>query len=152
MTVTREQVIEQARRYLGVKYQNQGRDFNGVDCGGLLLVIGRELGLTELEHLGYSNSPDGETFERLLNENCDPVDDWLHPQLADVIACDYGKGLQHTALVTTLEPRLTVIHAKRAIGNAPVGSRGMRGVIEQYLYGRDLRSWVKTYRIRGVDE
>jgi hypothetical protein len=70
---------------------------NGLDCGGLLLVIGKELGLTELEHLGYSNSPDGETFERLLNENCDPVKNWREPQLADIIACDYNKGIQHCA-------------------------------------------------------
>lgn len=147
--VTRAQLIEQARSYLGTPYRNQGRDRDGLDCGGLLLVIGRDLGLTELEHLGYSNSPDGETFERLLNENCDPVEDWRHPQPGDVLAHNYGDGVQHTSIVTEIDPRLKVIHAKRPIGRAR-GGAGSRGVIEQYLHGYDLRGWVKTFRIRGL--
>jgi hypothetical protein len=150
-TVTAAILIAEARKWLGTSYRNQGRDRDGVDCGGLLLVIGRELGLTELEHLGYSNNPDGETFERLLNENCDPVRDWRHPQPGDILAHDFGEGIQHTSIVTETEPRLKVIHAKRPIGRARERTAaGMRGVIEQYLHGRDERAWVKTYRIRGL--
>src|SRR4051794_32094668 len=116
MTVTRQQLIDHARTYLGVPYRSQGRDRSGLDCGGLLLVVGKDLGLTELEHLGYSQNPDGETFQRLLEENCDPVEPWNEPKPADILAIDFGEGIQHTAFVTALEPRLTVIHAKRPIG------------------------------------
>jgi cell wall-associated NlpC family hydrolase len=139
MSVTRQQLIATARTYLGLPYRTQGRDRLGVDCGGLFLVIGRELGLTELEWLGYANSPDGATFERLLNENCDPVMPFDQPQVGDILAADYGEGVQHTMMATELLPRLKVIHAKR-----------QHGVIEQYIHGRDLRGWSKTYRIRGV--
>lgn len=130
--------MDEARKWLGVRYANQGRDkITGVDCGGLLLVVGQALGLTELEHLGYANSPDGETFERLLDEQCERTDK-LQPGI--ILACDYGEGIQHTAIVTRTEPRLTVIHAKRN-----------KGVIEQYLHGYDQRAWVRNYAIRGVE-
>lgn len=153
MSVTPQQLIDEARKWLSVPYRNQGRDRSGVDCGGLLLVVGRALELTEMEHLGYSNSPDGETFERLLNENCDPVGDWRNPRRGDILAHDYNEGIQHCSIVTAVEPRLTVIHAKRPIGKArEATAAGMRGVIEQYLHGRDLRAWVKTYRIRGLTD
>ncbi len=147
MAVTAQQVIDEARKWLGVPYSNQGRTMSGTDCGGLLLMVGKALGLTELEHLGYSNAPDGETFERLLEENCIPAKPYNKPQIGNILAMDYGEGIQHTAFVTALEPRLTVIHAKRPMGD---GRAKGRGVIEHYLHGYDLRAWVKTYRIKGV--
>ena len=139
MAVTAQQVIDEARKWLGIKYANQGRTERGLDCGGLLLVVGRALGLTELEHLGYAASPDGETFQRLLDENCIPVKPYNKPRIGDLLAHDYKSGIQHTSLVTALEPRLTVIHAKKPAG-----------VVEQYLHGYELRGWVQTYRIKGL--
>lgn len=146
MSVTTSQIIESARSFLGVRYQHQGRSReDGLDCGGLLLVVGRELGITELEFLGYSTAPDGETFERLLNEQLDEIIPKENLQIADIIACDYGDGIQHTAFVTRIEP-LTVIHAKR-----PRGQFHRRGVIETRMFGtEDERAWVKTFRVRGV--
>ena len=139
------QIITEARKYLGVKYANQGRTVErGLDCGGLILVVGNSLGYLNLEFLGYSNSPDGKTFEKLLADNAVeiPKDSIT---VGDIIACDYGKGIQHIAFVTELTPRLKVIHAKRPRNG--FGSTD-RGVIEQYLCGNDLRHWVKSFRLK----
>jgi cell wall-associated NlpC family hydrolase len=137
--VKKQQIVEAARKWLGTRYQNQGRDNYGLDCGGLILVVGRELGISSLEFLGYSNNPDGETFERLLCQELNEVTPKEKVQIGDIIACDYGDGIQHTAFVTDKDPKLKIIHAKRA-----------HGVVEQFIHGRDLRAWVKTYRVKGV--
>lgn len=151
MSVTPEQLIAEARKWLGVGYASQGRKREiGLDCGGLILVVGRALGLTELEELGYANSPNGERFEQLLDDNADRVEPKENIQIADILAIDYGDGIQHTAFVTKLDP-LTVIHAKRPHGAAQ-RHKG-RGVIETRLLPSmaDFRGWVRTYRVRGVE-
>lgn len=140
-------IIEEARKWRGTPYKNQGRDVSGIDCGGLVLVVARALGLTNLEYLGYSNSPDGETFERLLAENAEEIEKYSL-QIGDIVACDYGKGVQHIAFATEIVPRLKVIHAKRPRNG--FGSKD-RGVIETYLHGNDLRYWVKSFRLKAVE-
>ena len=137
-TVTVERFLQRARSYTGTPYQTQGRSRAGVDCGGYLLVLGWDLDLTDLQVLGYSNQPDGETFERLLHAALVEVSK-SETRPGDILACDYGKGIQHTAVVTAVEPRLTVIHAKR-----------QHGVTEHGLHGRDRRGWVKTFRMRHL--
>ena len=142
--VTRPQVIESARKFVGLPYRTQGREttgeFRGTDCGGLILLIGQDLNLSDLEVLGYANAPDGETFERLLSEHLDIIpDEDVRP--GDILGCDYGDGVQHTVLVVATEPKIKVIHAKRGLG-----------VTEQWLNGKDLRGWKATYRIRTLEE
>lgn len=152
MAVTPEQLIAEARTWLGTPYSSQGRTReNGLDCGGLLIVVGRALGLTELEELGYSNSPNGERFEQLLDENCIRIEPKEAAKVGDILAIDYGEGVQHTAFVTRLDP-LTVIHAKRPHG-ASQRQKG-RGVIEHRLMPSmaDLKGWVRTYRLPGVND
>lgn len=142
--VTRQQIIEAAFKFVGLPYRTQGREatgeYRGTDCGGLVLLIGRELGISDLEVLGYSSAPDGETFEMLLRNNMFEIPkEELKP--GDVIGCDYGDGVQHTVLVTQIQPRIEVIHAKRG-----------RGVIKQYLNGKDLRGWKMTLRFKSLEE
>lgn len=140
MSITAEKVIEEARKYLGYPYRTQGRDRYGVDCGGMLVLVCTALGITDSDLTGYSNSPDGKTFEVLLQRDLEEVAPKEKLELASIIGMDYGDGLQHVAIVTALEPRLTVIHAKRG-----------KGVVEQYLHGYDLRAWTKTFRIKGIE-
>ncbi len=137
-TVTAEDFIKAAKKYLNLPFASQGRDMNGLDCGGLLLVTWKDLGLVDLEVLGYNGAPEAADFAKLLKANLREVKkDTV--KIGDVVAVDYGTGIQHTAIVSALEPRLTVIHAK-----------SHQGVTEQYLYGRDLRGWVKTYRLKHL--
>ena len=91
-------IVETARSFCGVKYAHQGRNRKvGLDCGGLILVVARELGLTELEELGYSSFPENGRFEQLLNENADNLNiESVYPhsftggefQAGDILACD----------------------------------------------------------------
>lgn len=140
--LTAEKVIETVRQYVGLKYRTQGRDMLGLDCGGVVVLVCRELGVSDADLSGYSNSPDGESFERILSENLDEVTPKESVRIGDIIAMDYDKGVQHTAFVTAIDKaanRYTVIHAKRE-----------KGVIEQFLHGYDLRAWTKTFRIKEI--
>jgi len=146
-TVPASALLAEARAYLGVPYQSQGRDRFGLDCGGFILVVGRRLGITELEILGYANSPDGVLFERVLREECTEVPK-AETRPGDLLAIDYGKGVQHVAIVTRAEP-LTIIHAKRPRSGQQFGRRG---VIEHRLIPslQDYICWKYTFRIPGV--
>lgn len=67
----RERVIETARSYLGVPFRHQGRTReSGIDCAGLLLCVGRELGYLppEFDVHGYDRTPDGVTLQRVCAE------------------------------------------------------------------------------------
>lgn len=134
---------------MNTPYKNQGRDAFGLDCGGLCLVVARELDITDLEFLGYANSPDGATFERLLDEHLDRIEPKESARCADILAFDYGDGIQHTAFVTMTDPYLKIIHAKRPRNG--FGSKD-RGVIETRLFGTaDYAAWARTYRIKGIE-
>lgn len=57
--VTREQVVAEARSWIGVKWRHQGRNRSGIDCGGLVVRVGQELGLMDSnsDYAGYSRLP-----------------------------------------------------------------------------------------------
>jgi len=57
--IEREQIIDAARRWVGTRWQHQGRSPAGVDCIGLLVVVARELGLEVADVAGYRRRQDG---------------------------------------------------------------------------------------------
>lgn len=159
MSITRTELIEAARKYVGVPYAHQGRSAEvGLDCGGLLLLMGRDTGISSLEHLGYATRPDGETFERLLDEELDrlPVVEgarkpnlW-NAQPGDILAFDWGEGIYHCALITGWSWRFTVIHAIQETGSNR--RKGMRkgAVVEAPLDFKMSSQIVRAYRVRGL--
>ena len=57
--VTRDQIVAEARSWLGVEWRHQGRNRSGVDCVGLAIAVGRGLGVlpTYADHMGYGRLP-----------------------------------------------------------------------------------------------
>jgi cell wall-associated NlpC family hydrolase len=138
-TFTVDEFIAAAREYRGVRFLSQGRDKHGMDCGGLVLALWVDLGYADLTVEGYSNRPDGGKYEWLL-DSCMAEIPKEETRAGDVVACDFGDGIQHIAIVTSTDPKIEVIHASRN------GASGQ--VVEQYLYGKYKKFWVKTYRLR----
>lgn len=64
--MTRDEVVAEARRYLGVPWRRHGRSEHGIDCGGLPLVVGRAFG-EKLEDIAVAARavPPGETLRML---------------------------------------------------------------------------------------
>jgi len=62
MTVSRSAVAAEARTWIGVPWRHLGRARTGVDCVGLVVMICRELGLTDYDLAAYPREPKGSDF------------------------------------------------------------------------------------------
>lgn len=101
--ITRAALVAVVMSKIGAPYAEQGRRREiGFDCIGLMTSTGIETGIHSFDPLGYSNQPDGQEFERLLDKNLERLGDWKGLELlpADLLAIDQGKGIQHVVMIT----------------------------------------------------
>ena len=52
-------IIAAARSWLGVPWRHQGRTRQGVHCAGLVVLVGRELGLADYDTHAYGRRTRG---------------------------------------------------------------------------------------------
>lgn len=64
-----EDVVEQARSWLGVRWKHQGRDRAGVDCAGLLVCVLQTLGIPHTDRQDYREHPDSRVLMSHLRSN-----------------------------------------------------------------------------------
>lgn len=65
----REQIVSLARGQIGVKWRHQGRvPGKNLDCGGLLVYIGKEMGLVDQnwDMIRYGRYPEGDSLAQAL--------------------------------------------------------------------------------------
>lgn len=65
-----ETVVAAARRYLGVPFHHAGRVQAGLDCAGLIIRVGKDLGLLPpgWDFTRYGREPDGSTMRALCDD------------------------------------------------------------------------------------
>lgn len=150
---TRAEIVAAAESLLGAPYAHQGRTREiGFDCAGTLIEVGHVTHVSIFEFLGYSSEPDGATFERLLDENLVRLPEVYDAKLADVLAFDFGKGIQHCAIVVEMIAhrfdwrRFTVVHALRPRGQDKKSLGVVRGPLMP-VYSRALKT---AYQIPGI--
>lgn len=58
--ITRQEIVDFARQFKGVQYKHQGRTGQGLDCGGILVLLAEELGIyhESKEQLRYGGNPE----------------------------------------------------------------------------------------------
>ena len=144
--ITRAELVAAARGWVGVPWQHQGRSRSGVDCGGLLIELARELGLADVDVGAYPMSADGHTLRALCREHMRPIT-LAELQPGDAVLVRFRPPLpeSHVALVTDYRHGgLALLHAL---------NRGDAGrVIEHRLdpYWRSLI--VAGYQLPGVSD
>lgn len=114
--MTGDDVVNTARSYVGTKFVHQGRLRNaGIDCLGLLICVGREVGVASAypDPRDYKLAPDTDAMRRGLCAHLMPVP-FSERQLGDVLWFRAPLSPQHLGIISKLEP-LTVIHASNAI-------------------------------------
>ncbi len=135
--VSRNQIVEQARSYLGVPFVHQGRSRRGLDCVGLVIRVAKDFELSNYQEIAYDRRPDGRLIsvlrEHLVRKF--PSDAFLP---GDVVAFRLPKYPCHVAIYSG---NGRIIHALA----------GNRKVVEHVI---DQRWWdrvVEKYSIPGVE-
>jgi len=134
---TREQIIAEARTWIGTPWVHQGRLKGvGCDCIGVGLCVPRALGIfpPDFDVTGYSRNPDPQMLVGYLRRYMDPTDT---PTGADLLLVRSHRLPQHIQMLTFDG---TVIHAIDRI----------RGVREHRL---DTQRYpiASAWRYRGIE-
>jgi cell wall-associated NlpC family hydrolase len=109
LTISREDVIAEARKWIGTRWVHQGRSPMGVDCAGMVVLVGQALGLRAEDMLGYRRSPDGVLFrEHIIKQTTfEP-----QPRPGSIGLFREAAFPTHTGIFATdSEGNLTLIHA-----------------------------------------
>lgn len=111
---TRADVVAEARRWIGTRFQHQGRVRGvGVDCVGLVIGVARELLLVpeSFDITGYGRQPDGMTFQ----DYCDSHMIQSSKEAAvpgNVVSIAFNKHPMHLAILADYaHGGLSIIHA-----------------------------------------
>ena len=119
MSIIPEQIIAQARTWLGTPFHHQGRVKHvGVDCIGLIVCVIDELGLSDengqrlasYDSTGYSRTPDGFTLKSKLDSHLQPISiEEIAP--GDILLFRFNKNPQHVGFVTDRsDGDLSILH------------------------------------------
>lgn len=105
-----DQIIEAARRWLGVRWKHQGRTRSGIDCLGLIVLVAKELGIADTDEKTYSRRPDGkELLARFRHEMDEVMLNQIRP--ADVLMFADSLYPCHVGFVSEKHGQLHIIHA-----------------------------------------
>lgn len=133
--VTRQQVVDEARRWIGTRWQHQGRLKGvGVDCAGLVVCVLRNVGIEVADVAGYPRRPDGSLLD-VVRDQTEPTADWM---AGDVVLFHWDNDPCHLAILTSPN---SIIHAHAMA----------RAVVEHDLDDRIRASVTCVRRVPGVE-
>lgn len=71
--VSLDDIVAEARKWIGVKWQHQGRGRAGIDCAGLVIRVAQDLGLNVTDKQGYKRAPEAFKFVEHIRDQTDFV-------------------------------------------------------------------------------
>lgn len=85
--LNKQLIVDEAKTWLNVKWQHQGRTKRGVDCAGLVFCVGNDLKLMDYDFTQYGRRTSGQAFLHHFrdNMNMDRVDNVANRQSGDVL-------------------------------------------------------------------
>lgn len=118
--VTPDEVIAEARSWVGVPFMHQGRSRQGVDCVGLAIVVGQKLQLIppNFERRDYGRLPSRGELAQKIQQHCKPLS---APTPGCLLAMRWNTETAHVAICTGDN----LIHSYERIGR--VVEHGFRG-------------------------
>jgi cell wall-associated NlpC family hydrolase len=158
--VKKQELIAQARTWLGTKFQHQGRQkksqhSNGaIDCLGFVICVAKELNLLsgvvnknkrelfihEFDDIEYSRSSNPAKLLQGFSNACIEIE-FSKTKPGDLILCEFEGQPKHIAILTNYHlGGLGMIHAFVKSG----------GVVEHRLTDAWQKKIVKTYKLRRI--
>lgn len=114
LTISREDVIAESRKWIGTRWVHQGRSEMGVDCAGLVIMVANALGLPAEDLLGYRRSPDGLLFRQHIVRQTTFE---RQPRAGSIGLFREARFPTHTGIFgTDADGNLTLIHAYMPYG------------------------------------
>lgn len=137
-----DDIVEAARGYLGTPWLHQGRTRLGVDCAGLVIVVARDLELSNYDTIDYQRRTTGQEFLRHFQANMRrlPIQD---ARPGDVMLFRDKQYPCHSTILGEKDGCTTIIHAHAL----------RRKVVEDYLHQGDWQQRrVAAFRFHGIEE
>ncbi|MGB9180273.1 MAG: hypothetical protein WCB68_13655 [Pyrinomonadaceae bacterium] len=147
---TRDDIVTEARTWLGTPFGHQGRTKGfEVDCVNLEAEVGLATGAVpdiEFEKT-YRRRSDGETMVQLFEQYLDPIE-WREALPADVLVIRYSKSQWHCMIISKVEgTEITVIEA--GMGRT---SKQPEMVTEHRIDWSTKRRIHSAYRVRNLSD
>ena len=103
--------IRSARTWVGVPFRHQGRSREGVDCIGLIMMVGVENGCWTLEQdvNDYGSMPNEDTLPRVVATKCEEIP---APIAGCMVLMRLVRNTQHAGIFTGN----SIIHAWEGVG------------------------------------
>lgn len=121
----RNEIVLQAREWLGTPFVHQGRLKNeGCDCLGLIMGVASELGLkinnipiSEYDEKNYPRVPDGKKLQEKLSEILFKKEKF-NAKAGDIFLMNFGGNPQHMGIFSDYNnsPALAIIHCYSQVG------------------------------------
>ena len=113
--ITREQVVLEARTWLGTPFHHQGRLKNvGVDCIGIIICVANDLKLSDFKTTSYTRQPNGDMLRALLAQELIeiPIEE-IQP--ADIALFRFENEPQHVGFITDIGLLHSYMQVKKCI-------------------------------------
>lgn len=133
----RTDIVEEARKWLGTPYHHQGRVLgHGVDCYGVIEMVGRTLGVPIPQGITYSRIPNEEELIGYMDGYAQRIP-LESAAMGDIIILPFKFKMRHMAILTDKG----MLHAYEPEGR----------VIEHAVDAKWRRLFRRAYQYPGVD-
>ena len=134
MPLNGQDLADEARKWLGVRWHHQGRNIAGIDCAGLIVMVTADLGIDHEDAVGYARTPEGQKFRDLIRSQTTP-ENVPEPGMIGI----FREGLLpcHVAFFAKRDDHVSIIHAYA----------GAHKVVEE-LFTDDWRA--RLIEVRGI--
>lgn len=132
----REKIVALTRTFLGVPWRHQGRTKYGIDCVGLPIVVGKQLGLHDYpDDVNYIRTSLGSDLFRPFEKYCNRISNLKELKPGDIIVLKDELFPQHVGIMSS---KVNVIHA----------TVHRRKVVEEPLVGDFKAKLLRGYKFK----